>query len=113
VQIERKVKEGLVAANSGELTVVLDTALDEELLEEGMAREIINKINTMRREQGLAVTDRIRVRMEAGPQARRAFEAHRSLICHEVLATEVAFGPCAGVGWELNGEEAKIEIALS
>ena len=59
MQIERKVKEKLAAGNEGELTVALDTTLNDELLEEGLAREIVNKINTMRRDMGFEVTDRI------------------------------------------------------
>jgi isoleucyl-tRNA synthetase len=112
VQIERKVKEGLAAGNEGELTVALDTALNEALLEEGLAREIVNKINTMRRDMDFQVTDRIKVKMEAGEKVRAAFEKFRDFICHEVLATEVTFGPCEGTSWDLNGEEARITIQL-
>ena len=56
VQIERKVEEGMAAGNEGELTVALDTALNEDLLEEGLAREVVNKINSMRRELGFGVS---------------------------------------------------------
>lgn len=110
VQIERRVKEGLAAGNEGELTVALDTALSEELLQEGLAREIVNKINTMRRDQEFEVTDRIRIQMEASPCVQACFEAYRGYIAGEVLALEVKFGPCEGVVWDLNGEEAKILI---
>jgi isoleucyl-tRNA synthetase len=110
VQIERKVKEGLAAGNEGELTVALDTALSDELIEEGLAREIVNKINTMRREMEFEVTDRIRIRMQTTDRVKQCFEKFRDYITHEVLAVEVDFGPCEGTPWDLNGEETLISI---
>ncbi len=113
VQIERKVREGLAAGNEGELTVALDTALNEELLQEGLAREIVNKINTMRRDLGFEVTDRIRIHMQTTPRVQECFEKYKSYISHEVLALEVHFGPCEGTPWDLNGEETLISIHKS
>lgn len=110
VQIERKVKEGIAAGNEGELTVALDTALNEELLEEGLARELINKINTMRREMGFEVTDRVRITMQTTPRVETSFKKYRDFISHEVLAVDVQFGSCEGTPWELNGEETYISI---
>jgi len=110
VQIERKVKEGLAAGNEGELTVALDTTLTDELLEEGLAREVINKINTMRREMGLEVTDRIRISMQTTPRVEQCFAKYSSLISHEVLAIGVKFEQCEGTSWDLNGEETVISI---
>ena len=110
VQIERKVKEGIAAGNEGELTVALDTELNEALIEEGLAREIVNKINSMRREMGFAVTDRIHIVIETTPRVHSCFAKYQGSIAHEVLATDVRFGPCQGTPWELNGEETKISI---
>ena len=64
VQVDRQVRDGLIAANSGHITIALDTALSEELLIEGLARELINKVNTMRREADFAVTDRIHLTVD-------------------------------------------------
>ncbi|OGN63664.1 MAG: isoleucine--tRNA ligase [Chlamydiae bacterium RIFCSPHIGHO2_12_FULL_49_9] len=110
VQIERKVKEGLAAGNEGELTVALDTALNDELLEEGLARELVNKINTMRRELGLEVTDRIAIRMQTTPRVEKCFAKYKSYIANDVLAVDVHFGKCEGTSWNLNGEETIISI---
>ena len=110
MQIERKVKEGLAAGNSGELTVALDTELNENLLIEGLARELVNKINTIRKEMGLEVTNRIRLVLETTPRVEKCFEKYGEMISHEVLATDVQFCPCEGVLWDLNGEETKISI---
>jgi isoleucyl-tRNA synthetase len=110
VQIERKVKEGLAAGNEGELTVALDTALNEELLEEGLARELVNKINTMRREMEFDVVDRIRIVLQTTPRVTACFAKYRDYICHEVLAVDVQFDSCEGTPWDLNGEETIISI---
>jgi isoleucyl-tRNA synthetase len=113
VQIERKVKEGLAAGNEGELTVALDTALNEELLEEGLAREIVNRINSMRRERNFEVVDRIQIIIQTTPRVQACFERYRDYIAHEVLATDIRFEKCAGVVCDLNGEEASILIDKS
>jgi len=110
VQIERKVKENLAAGNQGDLTVALDTGMTPELLEEGLAREIVNKINTMRREMGLAVTDRIKICMQTTERVELCFAQYEKYIAGEVLSREVIFGPCDGTSWDLNGEETKISI---
>jgi len=113
VQIERKVKNGLAAGNVGELTVALDTALNEELLIEGLARELVNKINTMRREMDFEVTDRISIRMQTTSRLQQCYELYKSYIDGEVLAVDVQFGPCEGTLWDLNGEQTVISIAVA
>lgn len=113
VQVERIVHEGMIAANSGHITIGLDTALTDELLLEGLAREIVNKINTMRREAGLAVSDRIHVRICTSPQVEKAFQQHKDFIRNEILAKEVIFvhkDPNMTL-WDLNGEPASISIS--
>ncbi len=110
VQIERKVKEGLAAGNEGELTVALDTALNEELLSEGLARELVNKINTMRREMDFEVTDRIRIAIQTTPRVVESLQTHRAYVAGEVLAVAIEVGPCEGTSWDLNGEETCISI---
>jgi isoleucyl-tRNA synthetase len=110
VGVERQVRTGLIAASAGEITVGLDTELNEELLLEGLAREIVNKINTMRRDEGFEVVDRILVSLDTTERVKRAFELHEDYITHEILATGVAFEPCEGAEWDLNGESARILI---
>jgi isoleucyl-tRNA synthetase len=113
VAVERKVKEGLVAATSGEITIALDTELNDELLLEGLAREIVNKVNTMRRDDGFAVTDRIVIQLKTTDRVKKAFEMHRDYITHEVLATHVHFDCADGTEWDLNGEPTWISLSLS
>ena len=113
VAVERKVKEGLIAATSGAITIALDTALNEDLLLEGLAREIVNKVNTMRRDEGFAVTDRIVIQLKTTDRVKKAFDLHRDYITHEVLATHVHFDCAEGTEWDLNGEPSTIALSLS
>jgi isoleucyl-tRNA synthetase len=113
VVIERKVKAGLVASTSKEITIALDTSLNETLLLEGLAREIVNKVNTMRREEGFLVTDRIVIQLKTTERVKKAFGLYRNYIMHEVLATQVNFDCAEGTEWDLNGEPTTIALVLS
>jgi len=110
VQVERLVREGMIAANQGAITIALDTNLTEGLLLEGIAREIVNKVNTMRREANFEVTDRIVMTVETSERVKSAFELFKDYICSEVLATHVEFKQNSGTEWDLNGEPARIEL---
>jgi isoleucyl-tRNA synthetase len=110
VQVERIVRDGLAAANADLMTIVLETSLSEELLQEGLAREIINKVNTMRREAGFAVTDRVRMTLQTTDRVKACFKQYGDYICSEVLAIDVSFGSCEGSEWDLNGEPTIIAL---
>lgn len=111
VQVERSVHEGMIAANAGTITIALDTVLTEPLLIEGLAREVINKVNTMRREGGFAVTDRICIQLETTDRVKACFIKHGDYIRSEVLAVQVDFlDQVDGQEWDLNGEKAKIYL---
>ena len=110
VAVERKVKEGVIAFTEGEITVALDTQLNEELVIEGIARELVNKINTMRREINFAVTDRIHLKVQSSSEVKTAFEQHRDYICHEVLASSFSFESCQGEAWDINGHPTVIAL---
>lgn len=110
VQVEREVREGLIAANEGLITIALDTKLNPALIEEGLAREIVNKVNTMRRESGFEVSDRIYIQMETTDTVRACFATHGETISAEVLALKVDFAPTVGTTWDLNGEKAIVQL---
>jgi isoleucyl-tRNA synthetase len=100
-----------VAQTAGNVTVALDTQLTEELLMEGLAGEVVNKINTMRRDDGYAVVDRISVQIKTTERIKEAFAQHKEYICHEVLALHVEFvEELEGQQWDLNGENAVIAL---
>lgn len=113
VEVRRSVHEGMIAANQGHLTIALETELDDALLIEGLAREVVNKVNTMRRDQGFQVSDRIVLKIDTTDRVKACFEAWGEYIQNEVLAPRVEFGECAGTEWDLNGERAKMSIELS
>ena len=110
VLIDRKVKEGSVAATEGAMTIALDTTLDDALRLEGLAREIVNKVNTQRRNMQFEVTDRVKMVIDTTPYVRKCFEEYRDTIVHEVLASEVKFEATEGEEWDLNGERAVISL---
>ena len=70
----------------------------------------MNKINTMRRDEGLDVSDRIKVTIETTDRVKSCFEKHGGYIENEVLAISFDFEPCEGKEWDLNGELAKIAL---
>ncbi|HKW15199.1 MAG TPA: DUF5915 domain-containing protein, partial [Candidatus Krumholzibacteria bacterium] len=72
------------------LTVILNLAISEELRLEGLAREVVNRLQNLRKSAGLDVTDRIRVRYRGGEQAQRVFAAQGALIASETLAEDVS-----------------------
>ena len=88
VEIATQDIPGWVVANEGSLTVALDITLTEELKAEGIARELVNRIQNIRKE-GFEVTDRIRVQLLHG-EWDAAVAAHKEYICNEVLCTELS-----------------------
>ena len=91
LQIARQQREGLVVENDGTLTVALETTLTPELLAEGHAREFTSKIQGLRKDMDLEITDRIRVTYSSGAELAQAIEAYRDHIMNEILATELVY----------------------
>lgn len=83
---------GWLVASEGRMTVALDVTLSDELKREGIAREIINRVQNLRKDSGLEVTDKINVTVDTNDLIRSAIEANKEFICNEVLAKEIAFG---------------------
>jgi isoleucyl-tRNA synthetase len=114
VEITRKVHEGWVAMNAGIVTIALDTELTDELILEGIARELVNKINTMRREANFAVTDRVKIRLGATEKVKKTLASFGKYVQEEVLATEINYGfHEKSVQWDINGEPIAIYIEKS
>ena len=105
ITVERKTLEGTIAATLQNITIALDMTLSPSLVREGIARELVNRINTLRKELGFSITDRIIVQMKTSPLIQESFLEHKEFICHEVLAKESSFedsleGSCV----EINAE---------
>ena len=104
IVVQRSERAGMTVANEGAITVALETTLDEELVCEGWAREIVSKLQNMRREAGLEVSDRIRVAYELPPEGMEAIRRFGDYIGSETLAVEFAAGVPKGVEEsEING----------
>lgn len=113
VEIGTKGREGFAVQSDGELSAALDTTLNDELVDEGFAREMINKIQFMRKEAGFDVTDRIDVTYEAGDRLKAAMERFVSRVAAETLAVSITEGAEAGeleMEWDVNGEWARIAV---
>ena len=110
VEVVREVKDGVIAQNEGEITVALDPTLNDELILEGLARELVNKVNTYRRDQDFDVVDRIELVIEPTDKLKEAVEKHRGYISDETLATSISFGTGAGETIDLNGEPTRLKI---
>ena len=110
--IESAQMEGYVSENDNGITVVLDTNLSEELLEEGFVREIISKVQTMRKEAGFEVMDKIEITYEGTEKAETIFSANADTIGDETLALKVTKSAPAGYvkEWKINGENVTLGV---
>ncbi|MFR8813303.1 MAG: isoleucine--tRNA ligase [Lachnospiraceae bacterium] len=106
-------KDGYVTENDPSMTVVLDTNLTEELLEEGFVREIISKIQTMRKEADFEVMDQIAVYYQGSEKVNSIFTKNCDTIKKEVLATEITSGDQGEYKkeWNINGETVTLGVS--
>lgn len=112
VEIIAEDVEGWQVANLGTLTVALDVHISAELKDEGMARELINRIQNLRKEKGFEVTDRIKVTLSQNTEIQQAVDNNFSYICTEILADSLKFdsGLASGDAIEINGENLLLSI---
>ncbi len=105
-------KEGYVSQEDNQMTVVLDTNLTQELVEEGFVYEIISKIQTMRKDAGFEVMDHIRVALGGNERLYAVAESNRDAICGKVLAEELSADAAYAVSkeWNVNGENVTISL---
>ena len=104
--------EGFETQSDGRNTVVLDKTLTPELLEEGFVRELISKIQTMRKEAGFEVMDRIKVYASGNEKIQQIMLDNKETIAHDVLADEFIFGETAGYtkNWKINSEPVTLGV---
>ena len=101
--IETTQREGFYTVSDRDITVAIDTVLTPALIEEGFMREIISKVQTMRKEAGFEVTDHIRITMEGSEKVE---------ITGATLAESLTIGAPVGYTkeWDLNGEKATLGV---
>ena len=110
--IETQKAEGYVTEQSSRVAVVLDTHMTPELIEEGFVREIISKVQTMRKEAGFEVMDRINVYAKDNARILEVLEKNKEEISGEVLAEEMRLGEMGGYEktWSINGENVTLGV---
>ena len=111
--IDMTQKEGYVTESNQDVTVVLDCNLTPELLEEGFVREIISKIQTMRKEAGFEVTDHITVGYKDNAKIESIFSKYADEICADVLADKLTDSEISGYTkeWSINGETVVLTVS--
>lgn len=114
VDVQRIEKDGFAVESDGPVTVALVTDLTPELIDEGFAREMVNKIQNLRKSSGFEVTDRIKVQLHCDGPLRAAVGKHEPFLCRETLADRIEFmesGTFEGASdWNINGEKAAIAV---
>ena len=110
--IETAQMPGFVSENDNGITVVLDTNLSEELLEEGFVREIISKVQTMRKEAGFEVMDKIAITYAGTEKAEKVFADNADTVAEETLALAVTKAEPTGYvkEWKINGEKVILGV---
>ncbi|MBO5926076.1 MAG: isoleucine--tRNA ligase [Clostridia bacterium] len=107
--------EGYVSSSDNGVTVVLDTNITSELLLEGILREIISKVQTMRKEAGFEVTDRINLYYQAEGNSLKVIKENESELKDAVLAYNIIFGEVKGYikDWDIMGEKVVLGVEIS
>ena len=110
--IEAAKREGFVSGEDNGITVVLDTNLTPELIEEGFVREVISKVQTMRKDSGFEVMDRITVYVSGNDTIKAVCEKNEDSIKKVVLADEIVYNSTDGTvkDWNLNGEDVTLGV---
>ncbi|MGE4565441.1 MAG: class I tRNA ligase family protein, partial [Victivallaceae bacterium] len=110
--IQREEKDNMAVATGGGVTVALETALTDDLLDEGFAREFVSKVQNMRKLENLEVADRVKVSYRVPEAMRRAMAEYRNYIAEEVLAVELNETELGdGDGIEINDLKCFVRIA--
>ena len=111
IQIRRTPKPGLIVASEDNLVVALETTLTPDLLQEGLARELVSRIQALRKDHALEVSDRIHLALVGDQPLLQAAHAHAPWIQNETLALDLQFpGELPGEPIDINGHTAKIAI---
>ena len=107
--IKREERPGLVAASENGVTIALETELTEELEAEGLARELVSKLQNIRKESGFEVTDRINVTYSTDERSAAMLAGYKDYIASEVLAVEFVPGEAEKL-LDVNGVEVKVTV---
>lgn len=112
VLVDTVKREGFASASDKGVTVVLNTSLTPELIDEGFVRELVSKLQTMRKEAGFEVTDIIRITFKGGERIRAIAERYADAITHDTLARSFENAEPTGYtkAWNINGEQVELGV---
>ena len=113
VEVTSEDLPGWLVAVKGAVTVALDVTITDELLNEGHAREFVNRIQKLRKENGFELTDRIIVELSGAGELETSITAFKPYICSEILADELIFLPQIDGGNEIDVNEQTILVKVS
>ena len=103
---------GWLVANEGKLTVALDVTVTEELRREGIARELVNRIQNIRKSSGLEITDKIKITLSKNQQTDDAVNEYKDYICNQVLGTSLTLADDVESGTELEFDDFKLYVSV-
>jgi isoleucyl-tRNA synthetase len=104
--------KGYKVASEGKITVALDVELTDNLISEGIARELVSKLQNLRKESNLEVTDKIKVKIEPHDYIKNSIISYKTYICTEILATEMEFEEPISGGAEIEVDDIKLNVQL-
>jgi isoleucyl-tRNA synthetase len=104
--------KGYKVASEGKITVALDVELTDNLISEGIARELVSKLQNLRKESNLEVTDKIKVKIEPHAYIKNSIISYKTYICTEILATEMEFEEPISGGSEIEVDDIKLNVQL-
>jgi isoleucyl-tRNA synthetase len=103
---------GWLVANEGNLTVALDVTVTEELRREGIARELVNRIQNIRKSSGFEITDKIQITLSKNANTDEAVQQYNEYICNQVLATSLELADTVEGGTELNFDDFNLYVKV-
>jgi len=112
VEISSQDIEGWLVANSGSLTVALDVSISQALKDEGIARELVNRIQNVRKDSGFEVTDKVVVTLQEEPQLQEAVAKNLEYIKIETLTQELAFAKQVEDGTDIAFDDIATKLAI-
>ncbi|MQC24519.1 MAG: isoleucine--tRNA ligase [Chloroflexi bacterium] len=113
VEVRLQARSGFAVAAEGGLVAALVTDLTPELVREGLAREVVRRVQELRKSSGFQISDRIRVRFHASTQIAQAIAEHHEYIAGETLAVELRAGAVTADPWLIESESLAVQVELA
>ncbi len=114
VEVRTEARAGLVVSSEGAYLAALSTELDQDLILEGLARELVRRLQDFRKTAGLEIADRIQLFLKCSPKLAQAVQAHQEYILNETLTTQLVIGPAPtgapSAQFEFDGEQVEVGL---